>query len=124
MGRILIIDDDRSMRIILEKILHSGGHETVSAENGREGIRLYRENPVDLILTDLIMPDRDGLEVVREISAEFPDAKIFAMTSYDSTGSKGYLELAVEYGALRTFQKPFNRDDLLAAIDEALDNQI
>ena len=85
MAGILIIDDDVHIRTILRKTLQSEGYQVVEASNGNEGVRLYREKPVELIITDLIMPEKEGIETIMELGRDFPDVKIIAMSGGDKS---------------------------------------
>ena len=76
MALILIIDDDDQIRDVIRRMLEPAGHEVVEAVDGADGIRIYRERPADLIITDLIMPKKEGVELIMELKMEFPDVKI------------------------------------------------
>jgi CheY-like chemotaxis protein len=120
MGRILIIDDDVQILNMLRQILEREGYEVVSAINGNEGIRLYREKPTDLIITDLIMPEKDGIETIMELRRDFPDVKIIAISGGGRSHPGPYLNSAKELGAQYTFAKPVKRKELLKAVRELL----
>jgi DNA-binding response OmpR family regulator len=116
MARILIIDDDDQIRRMLRQMLDRAGYDVDDAENGLRGIRLFRENPFDLVITDLIMPEKEGIEMIMELKAEFPTVKIIAMSGGARMGPDAYLKLADSLGASRTFTKPIPRQELLDAI--------
>jgi len=120
MPRILLVDDDESFRPMLHETLERFGYEVVTAVNGREAIDRYRERPADLVLTDVIMPDKEGLETIREIRREWPDARIIAMSGGGCTSSDNYLKMARTMGAAEVLSKPFSNQDLLAAIEGVL----
>jgi len=120
MKRILVIDDDDHVRKLVRDILERAGYVAIDAPNGEIGMRLYRMQPVDLIITDIFMPEKEGLETIRELLRDFPDAKIIAISGGGMTGALSYLSLAKSFGALRTLAKPFNRRELLAAVGELL----
>lgn len=120
MARILVIDDDSQVRTMLRLTLEYAGHEIVDAPNGQVGIDLYRDNPTDLIITDLIMPEKEGVETIQALKKEFPDARIIAISGGGRLGPEEYLPLAQKFGAQRVFRKPINRDDLLEAIQEIM----
>ena len=102
MTSILIIDDDRQVRLMLRRRLMQHGYEIAEASDGNEGVRLYRETPTDLIITDLIMPEKEGLETITELKQEFPDLKIIAISG-GGTGDAGqYLDMAKKMGANHT----------------------
>jgi CheY-like chemotaxis protein len=120
MARILIIDDDVQTLNMLRKMLEREGYEVMDAPDGKEGLKLYRENPTDLIITDLIMPEMEGIETIQELKQDFPDIKIIAMSGGGRVGPGDYLHLAKMLGAQRTFAKPVERKELLKAIRELL----
>lgn len=120
MPRILIIDDDDIIKRMLRRMLTRAGYDVLDAADGKEGIERFRENDVDLVITDLIMPEKEGLEMIMELKTDFPDIKIIAMSGGAQMGPEGYLQLADALGAQRTLKKPIAREDLLAAIEEIL----
>ncbi len=116
MARILVIDDDPTVREVLRKTIAGAGHEVIEAPGGQAGIDLYRRNPADLVITDLFMPEIDGLTVIEEIRKHDPSAKIISMTA----GEGDDCALAKELGAERTFVKPFSISDILRTLEELL----
>jgi len=83
--RILVIDDESQLRAMLKKFLEMEGYEVITASNGKEGLHLFSEDPADLVITDLIMPDKEGIETIKELKASNPKTKVIAM----SGGGKG-----------------------------------
>ncbi|MGD2098831.1 MAG: response regulator [Desulfobacterales bacterium] len=120
MERILIIDDETQIRSMLRLMLERVGYEVVEAADGMEGIRQYRDNPADLIITDLIMPNKDGIGMIIELKKEFPQVKIIAMSGGGVNRPEGYLDGAKKLGATRTLTKPIDRDEMLNAVKETL----
>ena len=120
MAKILIIDDEEQVRLYLRSILEPEGHEVVEAPDGKVGLQLYREEPVDLIITDVFMPEKEGLETIRELRREYPEVKIIAISGGGRTGNLDFLPLAKTFGALRTLAKPFDRQEMLDAVQEVL----
>ncbi len=120
MAQILIIDDEEQVRTMLARMLRQAGYEVIEAEDGKVGSALFRAEPVDLIITDILMPEKDGLEVMREMTKEFPTVKIFAFTGGGTTGRLNLLPAAEHMGAIRTFKKPFGRSELLTAVEEVI----
>ena len=100
MERILIIDDEQQIRSMLRLMLEREGYEVVEAPDGIEGIRVYRRKPADLIITDLIMPNKDGIGMIIELRKEFPDVKIIAMSGGGLNKPEGYLKGAKNWGLL------------------------
>ena len=78
MARVLVIDDHAPIRALLRKALEGNGHEVLEASNGRLGLELYRESPVDLIITDVVMPEMNGSEMMLDLIRDFPNAKVIA----------------------------------------------
>ena len=120
MARILIIDDESQIRSMLRLMLERVGYEIAEAPDGIEGIRQYRENPADLIITDLIMPNKDGIGMIIDLKKEFPKVKIIAMSGGGVNRPEGYLDGAKKLGAARTLTKPIDRDEMLKAVRETL----
>src|SRR2546423_8846319 len=117
--RILVIDDDGHLRGAIRVVLESAGYEVIEAGDGDAGLRLHREQGADLLLVDLFMPERDGLEVIRAVRADAPDAKIVAMSG-GSNLKLDLLDAAAAFGASRTLWKPFAPGALLATVRELL----
>lgn len=118
MVRILIIDDDPQILNMLGQTLEREGHKVVNAPNGKEGLKLYRENPTDLIITDLIMPEKDGIETIMELRRDFPDVKIIAISGGGHIDAELYLSMARKLGVQRTFAKPVGKAELLKSVRE------
>ena len=120
-NNILIIDDDHQFRTMLRQMIEKDGYEVIEASDGKEGIKLYRKNPTDLIITDLIMPEKDGIETIQELKKDFPDIKIIAISGGGRLGPRDYLHLAKMFGAQRTLTKPIDLPELLKSIKELLE---
>src|SRR5210317_2056513 len=120
MARILIIDDESQIRSMLRLMLERVGYEVVEAPDGIEGIRKYREKPADLIITDLIMPNKDGIGMIIDLKNEFPEVKIIAMSGGGVNKPDGYLKGAKKLGAAYTLTKPIDREEMLRTIKDVL----
>jgi YesN/AraC family two-component response regulator len=118
MKSILIIDDEEQIRTMLRNLLERLGYEVVEAPDGKKGIRLFRKSPTDLIITDIVMPEKEGIELIMELKQEFPDVKIIAISGGGHNDPENYLSLAKELGAQRIVAKPFEKEDLLKAVRE------
>lgn len=118
--RILIIDDDALMRLALAKILLSSGYDVEQAGDGDEGLRLQRSQSFDLIITDLIMPDKEGIQIIRELRKEDSAIRIIAMSAGGRGGATDYLKWARLMGAKQCLSKPIKREDLLGAVTSVL----
>lgn len=120
MPLILIIDDDNQVRGMLRQTLERAGYDVLDAPNGKEGIKLYRQDPADLVITDLIMPEKEGIETIIELRRDFPAVKIIAISGGGRNDPEEYLHMAKTLGAQRTFTKPFERKELLEAVRELI----
>lgn len=121
MTRILIIDDEPDIRSTLRAILEIQGWQVDEADNGRSGIECIRQKGADLVITDILMPDTDGLETVREIQKAAPQIPIVAMSGGGHLTPDNFLKIAEHLGASRTFRKPFLAREVVDAIHELLD---
>ena len=120
MSTILVVDDDSQVLQVLSEMLRLEGHDVTMAENGREALNCYDRERFDLVITDIIMPDREGLETIADLRQRSQDLPIIAISGGGRSGSMDYLETARYLGADTTLSKPFGRKELLAAIDEVL----
>ena len=116
--RILIADDDEPFRKMLRQMLEREGYEIGEAANGKEAIRNYSEQPFDLVITDIIMPEKEGLDTVVDIKNKDPEAKFIVISGSNWFGTDVEFEIAKTLGA-QTLQKPFERDKILQAINQA-----
>jgi len=116
MARILVIDDDRLLREAVRALLESARYDVIEAADGDAGLRLYREQGADLVLVDIFMPERDGLEVIRTLRAEAPQALIIAMSGGGRLVKVDLLQAAARFGASRPLAKPFEPRTLLSAV--------
>jgi len=123
MESILIIDDEPQIRSMIRLILERSGYTVIEASDGIEGIRRFREKPTDLIITDLIMPNKDGIGMIIELKKEFPDVKIVAMSGGGLNRPEGYLRGAQKLGAACTLSKPINRQELLRVVRDTLNTE-
>jgi len=114
MATILVIDDQKPIRALLRAALEGDGHEVLEAVNGRLGLALYRERSADVIITDILMPEMNGLELIVELTRSFPNVKVIAMSG--GLKREGGPNAATLLGARQTFQKPFDIRALLDAV--------
>ena len=112
MARILVVDDDKAVRLLLRAMLERRGHSVVEAEDGAEGLQYYRAAPADLVITDIQMPVMDGLQMIKELRGDFPTAKIIAIS-----GEKGGL-VAAQPLSQGTFEKPLYMQEFLDAVQK------
>jgi YesN/AraC family two-component response regulator len=120
MLQILIIDDEEQIRAVFKEMLGRSGYMVSEASNGEEGLILQREKPADLIITDIVMPHKEGLETIREIRQEFPEVKIVAISGGGEIGSDQYLDVAKQFGVVCTLQKPIRLEELLGTVERLL----
>jgi len=120
MARILLIEDDDSVRTILYLTLVHYGHSVVEARDGREGLDLFRLGGVDLVITDIVMPGKEGFEVLMKIRKKNPALKIIAISGGGLHNAAHYLHTAKLLGAAKVLAKPFSNEALMAAVNELL----
>ena len=120
MATILIIDDEEPIRALLRTALEAAGHEVMGAANGRVGLALYRHRPADLVITDIVMPELNGLDMLLELTREFLHAKVIAISGAGE--EKNVLDVAKLLGARQTFQKPFSMPQFLGAVRYELEH--
>ncbi len=121
MARILVVDDDPSIRALLREILEEEGHQVLEAVDGRDGVRQYRAEPTDLVITDILMPEKDGVELIMDLLEGYPKVRIVAM----SGGGRGLdaqfnLRIATDFGAVQQMEKPFTRQQVLDIVQRVL----
>jgi DNA-binding response OmpR family regulator len=119
MGRVLIIEDDAEMRAMLTEALQAAGHEVAVASDGKEGMKHYQSAPADLVITDLFMPNQEGLETITKMRRFYPTIPIIAISG-NSGVSRPMLTVALQLGATAILHKPFLPAELLALVDKAL----
>lgn len=120
MARILVIDDEPQARRMLHIFFQRLGYDVLEAEDGVSGLNLLKDNPVDLIITDILMPNKEGLETITEIRELNSTVKIIAMSGGGRLGNTDYLDIARRFGADAAFAKPLDLNDLEAAITALL----
>lgn len=116
MAKILVIDDEPSILLMIKKMLEKAGHEVDMALNGREGMELFEENKPDLLITDIIMPEKEGLETIFELRRKYPELKIIAISGGGRIGPEEYLPGAKLFGANMVFQKPLDQKEFMKAV--------
>ncbi len=122
MSLILIIDDDPMIRKMLMTAFRKKNYDVMDASNGKTGLSIFRSEDVDVVITDIIMPDMEGIETIRELRKIKPDAKIIAFSGGGSLSPDGYLKIASSMGAQYTFQKPISIKELSKAVEDLLDS--
>ena len=120
MARILVVDDEDSLRRLLKAVLERAGHEVTTAGDGFEAVRLVDAEPFDLVVTDLIMPEMEGIATIQQLRRLAPDTKIIAMSGGGRGSAGDYLDLVKQLGAAMTLLKPFTPEGLLDAVAQTL----
>ena len=120
MSRILLVDDDESFRKMLHETLQRAGYQVQDAANGKVALKLYRQEPADLIITDIFMPEKEGLETIMEVRRINPNVKIIAISGGGRAGPAGYLDIAQRLGAKRALVKPFSCKEALETVAQVL----
>ena len=124
MARILIIDDDDQVRKMLRLSLNAAGFDVVEAQDGKAAMKLFHQDPlVDLVITDLIMPQKEGIETIIEFRRDFPKVPIIAISGGGLIDPNDYLVLAEKLGAQITLEKPFSRKDIIDAVNELITSE-
>ena len=123
MPGVLIVEDDKELREMLKMSLLRRHFTVLEAENGKEAITHFKPSLTDLVVTDLIMPEEDGLKVVIKLRELKPSIKIIAISGGGKVGPGSYLNLAKALGADAIYSKPFSINDLTAKIEQLLDNE-
>jgi CheY-like chemotaxis protein len=115
--RILVIDDEKLLRQTIRRMLESAGHEVIEAEDGRAGIAAFAQHQFDAVVTDIIMPQKEGIETIREIRTVNPTVRIVAISGGGRNQNMEFLRLAGKLGATNTLAKPFRKEELLASVE-------
>ena len=122
MKRILVVDDEEQIRSMLTQMLEHEGFEVDTAENGEEGMNLITRHAYDLIITDMIMPIKDGLKLIMELVRDYPDQRILAISGGGAIKAERYLTMAGYLGDdIVTLEKPFKRETLLALVNDQIE---
>lgn len=117
---ILIIDDEEAIRDYMRESLERAGYKVIEADNGKTALELLTHIPVDIIISDLVMPEKEGIETIKEIKELYPKCAIIAMSG--SVFGSAYLPMARMLGAQSVMQKPFTKQTLLQLIDSIITN--
>lgn len=123
MVRILVVDDEESVRDMVKAMIEPAGYDVIEAGNGAEACDACKEAPVDLIITDIVMPEKNGIDLIMDVKKEYPDIPVIAISGGGGiTGRYDYLEIAKLVGAENILKKPFAMADLRSAVDNILKN--
>ncbi len=119
-ARVLVVDDDPVFRELLLCFLEDANYQVDTVINGFQAVESYRVNPADLVIMDIVMPDKEGLETIIELRKKYPEVKIIAISGGGSHGPEDYLDSARLLGVKFTFAKPFEMTDLLESVKELI----
>jgi len=120
MFRILIIDDEAAIAMMLKRVVEKAGYEAMTAVNGNEGLEIFESFKPDLLITDIVMPEKEGLELIFELRRKNPKLKIIAISGGGRFQYEGYLNSAKHLGANKVFQKPLDLKELMGSVSELL----
>ncbi len=120
MARILVVDDELAIRDMLKRMLERQEHEVSLAEDGKQALKIIDSFSPQILITDLIMPEKEGIETILEVRKRNPQIKIIAISGGGRIGPESYLKLAISVGAARALTKPFAQDELLSAVNDLL----
>ena len=120
MPKVLVIDDEPQIRSLVKRFLTQAGYEVDQAGDGLEGVRQMKENPAELVITDILMPKQEGLETIRQIREAFPNCKIIAMSRGSQLTAMDFLPIAQKFGAAKIFHKPIDFNEMVEAVKELL----
>jgi len=120
MAKILVTEDEDIVLETMQIMLEEGGHAVTCAANGREALQFLADGPYDLIITDIVMPEVDGLELLTEVRKRYPDIKIIAVSGGGRISANDYLQTANVLGADAVMPKPFSMSDLISAVKQVL----
>jgi CheY-like chemotaxis protein len=120
MKKILVIEDNAIVRNTVMRVLQSAGYEVVVANDGLRGVEAFRKENPDVIISDIIMPEQEGIATIRQILGEKPSAKIIAISGGGRIGNTDFLQIARKMGAVDALAKPFDPEDLLQRITNCL----
>ncbi len=120
MSHILVVEDSEDLRFIIKDFLLKAGHRVSEACDGSEVADHLTGDPIDLVITDILMPEQEGIQTILQIRRSSPDVKIIGMSGGGVGGAEHYLEMAREFGANETLQKPFKKAQILELVDKLL----
>lgn len=123
MAKILVIDDDPSILTMLKKMLEREGYEVDIACNGSEGLDKIEDSPPDLLITDIVMPEKEGMELIFHLRRKKPELKIIAISGGGRFNYEGYLTSAKYLGADLVFQKPLIHKEFVQAVSDLINNK-
>jgi CheY-like chemotaxis protein len=123
MVRVLVVDDDDAVRMMLKKMLETEAYDVITAGNGMQALLSLQEQLPDVVILDIIMPEKEGFETIVELRRDYPIIKIIAISGGGSIGATNYLKLAKTLGAHLTIEKPIRLAELMAAVKQLVSTE-
>ena len=120
MAVILVIDDDELVRSTIQFALEEDGHQILLARDGREGVQMFEQHPVDLVITDILMPEQEGIETIQMLIRSRPGTRVIAISGGGQRGGADYLRMAKDFGATEVLAKPFSLGELSSVVHRCL----
>lgn len=120
MASILIVDDEKLARMTVRQMLEGEGHEVCDAGNGQAALDQLAGTQVDVVVTDIVMPDKEGIQTIIELRRDYPEVKIIAMSGGGRVGNVDFLTVAKQIGAEHVLRKPFRQRELMEAVNDCL----
>lgn len=124
MGKILVVDDDEQVLVMLQNTLEREGYEVLVAGDGLQAVEMFQPGEVSLVITDIVMPGKEGIETIMELLSRDPDLPIIAISGGGRINPEDYLKWVKRFGVEHTFTKPVDKDELLAAVAELMPAQV
>jgi DNA-binding response OmpR family regulator len=121
MARILVIEDEPVLCTLMQEALEKAGYEVLTAPDGKKGVELFFKQSCDVVITDILMPEKEGLEIILELTQQFPGIKVIAISGGGVSLGDYLLDVAKEFGAKRALRKPIQMKQLVAVVKEVLD---
>ena len=122
MAQILVIDDDDFVRQLVVDLLKKDGYDVISTDSGTEGMNLFFKDPTDIVITDIVMPDVEGTQVIQKLIKDYPEVKIIVISGYGSGGAVDYFDFVKSLGIKHVFQKPFDNKEFLNTVKLLIEN--
>ena len=123
MARVLVIDDDVKVLSVVSRLIEAEGHTVIRAENGKVALERYVDEPADLVISDIYMPEMDGIELLTRMRERFPDARIVAMSGGGAIAAHHMLRAAEALGAVAVVEKPFDIDAIRVHLEGLESNE-
>jgi DNA-binding response OmpR family regulator len=121
MARILIIEDEPALCVLLKEVLENAGYEALTAPDGKQGMKIFSAQPCEIVITDILMPEKEGLETILELVQQSPEVKIIAISGGGAGMGDDLLEMAKDFGARYALKKPLVMKEVVALVENLLE---